>query len=500
MHCQWLGGSLRGVEGLPVRIEVQMTRGLPGLTLVGLAGAATRESRERVLSAIRESGFQTPAGRMTVNLSPAEEPKNGSAFDLAMALGLLEVSEQIKPVRGRDWWFLGELGLDGCLLPIRGALALGLAARSAGAAGLIMPVGNAREAVLLDGIELGVCDNLDEVVAWLEGRGEIRVPAMRDVKIPGEESNHGQLDLCEVEGLPRVRRALGVAAAGGHNLLLIGSPGNGKSLMARILADLLPPLSGDENREVMTIRSVAGLPVSSSRRRPFRSPHHSVSIAGFLGSTKGGGRPGEITLAHRGLLFLDELPEFNRSVREALREPMEDGAFVLSRADGIIRWPADFLLVSAMNPCPCGQSLRGEEFCRCTPAQIRRYISRISGPLLDRIDLLVEVPIWRAESSRSAAIAGGESTAEFRMRVAEAASLRGGGAEPPGTLDHDLGSWLDGQLEAAGASYRLRSKTRAVARTVAALEGRKDIRKCDLLEALEYTFLLRGKIDRTLSC
>jgi len=486
MHCQWRGGSLRGVEGVPVRVEVQMARGLPGLSLVGLAGAATRESRERVLGALRESGFQAPSGRVTVNLAPAEEPKEGSAFDLPMALGLLEVTGQLKPRRGRGWWLLGELALDGRLRPVRGALALGLAARRAGADGLILPAGNAAEAALLDGIPVGLLENLAAAVAWVEERHEAAPPPD-----PGEDpapARRAPLDLAEVVGLPRVRRALEVAAAGAHNLLLVGSPGNGKSLMSRVLADLLPPLTRDERREVMALRSVAGLDPADPRR-PFRAPHHTVSVAGFLGTVTRGGRPGDLALAHRGLLFLDELPEFNRAVREALREPLEDGRLVLSRGAGRLIWPARFQLAAAMNPCPCGQALRGEEHCRCSPGQVRAYLGRISGPLLDRIDLVVEVPRWRPDGGPGA---GSGSTEAARARVLAAwRRLRAGevAAQPAD------GDWLDAQLERAGASFRARGKVRGVARTLAALDGRGRAGRADLVEALDLCLALRRRLE-----
>jgi magnesium chelatase family protein len=492
MHCYWLGGRLDGTTGALVRVEVQMARGLPGISLVGLAGAATRESRERVIGAIREGGFQAPQGRVTVNLAPAEEPKEGTALDLPMALGLLEASGQLSPRRGRDWWLLGELALDGQLLPVRGGLALGIAALRGGAEGIILPPENAAEAQLLHGIEVGILSSLQEAVAWVEGRAEFRQAGEIPVKMVSRPSRHGTLDLAEVEGLPRVRRALEIAAAGRHNILLIGSPGNGKSLMARILGDLLPPPDREELLEILTIQSVAGLPVDHHGTRPFRAPHHSVSVAGFLGSTARGGRPGEIPMAHGGLLFLDELPEFNRAVREGLREPMEDGAFVLSRRGGSVSWPADFQLVAAMNPCPCGQSLRGEEYCRCRPADIRRYFARISGPLLDRLDLLVEVPIWRPDGPGG----GAESTADVRERVrGAAATLKRGPVVEITDGDTD---WLDIQLETEGASYRLRKKVRAVSRTIAALDGRCLVRRSDMLEALEFTFLVRRRLESRL--
>jgi len=458
------------------REEVQLARGLPALSLVGLAGAATRESRERVCGALRESGFELPAGRVTVNLAPAEEPKEGSAFDLPMALGLLEVSGQLRPRRGRDWWFLGELGLDGRLLPLRGALPLGLAALGGGAAGLVLPMGNLAEAAYLEGLPLLPLGSLREAVDWLEGRaaGGVR-PA------PPLAGRTAPLAPLLLPGGSALRRALAAAAVGGHNLLLLGAPGNGKSTLARSLAALLPPLDRRERREVMALRSAAGLAVDGSRCRPFRAPHHSLSLAGLLGRQGAGARPGELSLAHRGLLFLDELPEYHRDVLEALREPLEEGSLVVSRGAGSLRWPARFQLVAAMNPCPCGQSLRGREHCRCTPGQVQRYRARISGPLLDRIDLILELPAWRPGDPN--AWLGAEGQRALGRRILRARRrLRGWGASDPAPADQD---WLDRRLAEVGASYRQRLKLTGIARSLAALDGRPRAGRAELLEALD---------------
>lgn len=490
MHAQWSGGALRGVQGRAVRVEVQMGRGLPGLHLVGLAGAATRESRERVFGALRECGYRLPQGRATVNLAPAEDPKEGAAFDLGIALGLLEVSGQLRRRRGDGWWVLGELTLDGTLAAVRGAIALGYAARRCGAKGLILPRGNEGEASLLEGIDIRLCSSLPEAVAWVEGRADLPAPRFTKGAVEADRKRtHAPLDMSEIEGLPSLRRSLEIAAAGKHNLLLIGPPGNGKSLLARILADLLPPLTREERREVLGIRSAAGLSVGGQIRRPFRAPHHSISSAGFLGGGGRTARPGELSLAHRGLLFLDELPEFNRTVREALREPLEDGFILLGRAWGSLRLPARFQLVAAMNPCPCGQRLRGEEFCRCRPQQVRNYFGRISGALLDRIDLILEVPPWDGEQpDRGQA----ESTSQVHGRVCQAAGILADRGRP-GTAASDL-DWLDGQLRGAGASFRLRLKVRAIAETVAALGGRQAPIRADLVEAMGLAFSLRRRL------
>ncbi len=477
MHCCWRGASLRGVEGMAVRVEVQMARGLPGLSLVGRAGSATRESRERVYSALRESGFSLPRGRVTVNLAPAEEPKEGTAFDLAMALGLLEVSGQLRPRRGRDWTFLGELGLDGQLLPLRGALPLGLAALADGAAGVLLPSGNAEEARHLEGLPVLLMGSLAECVAWLRGDEVGRPPA------PPPLPESRQFDeLLPMPGGPLLRRAMAVAAVGRHSILFIGGPGNGKTTLAQGLSQLLPSLPRAERRELIALRSAAGLPTAGSSRPPFRAPHHSLSLAGLLGGSGSGCRPGELSLAHRGLLFLDELPEFRREVLEAMREPLEEGRLVLARAGGPRTWPTRFQLVAAMNPCPCGQSLRGGEHCRCTPHSLRRYRARITGALLDRIDLILEVPAWSGEAAEvegltpaeARRLAAGVLRARRRLERNEVASLTS--AE---------GRWLDARLHEAGVSLRQRIRIREISRSLAALDARPEPVREDVLEALD---------------
>ncbi len=495
MHCYWQGASLRGVQGLPVRVEVQMARGLPALSLVGQAGAATRESRERVYGALRESGYSLPRGRVTVNLAPADERKEGTAFDLAMALGLLEVSGQLRPRRGRDWWFLGELGLDGRLLPVRGALPLGLAAREAGARGLVLPSGNAAEASHLGGLPVLLMDSLTAVAGWVNGEEVGTIP---QAWTPRRERRSPDEAALLMPGGPALRRALATAAVGRHNVLLVGAPGNGKTTLARALAELLPPLGAGQRREVMALRSAAGLAVDGSRSPSFRAPHHSLSLGGLLGRSGAGGRPGEMSLAHRGLLFLDELPEFRRDVLEAMREPMEDGLLRVARGSGTLEWPARFQLIAAMNPCPCGLSLRGGEHCRCTPFQVKRYRGRVSGALLDRIDLILEVPDWRptGEGSPGSSL-DHRGLRSLRARVARAGRRIERGAVAP--LPAAERRWLDERLHEAGASLRQRVSVAGVAASIAALAGRPRPGRRELLDALDLGLRWRLRFVRTAS-
>ncbi len=482
--------GLDGVEAPLVTVEVHLANGLPAFNLVGLAEAEVRESRDRVRAALQTAQFEFPARRITVSLAPADLPKESGRFDLPIALGILAASGQIPGNALKDHEFAGELALTGELRPIRGALAMAYKAQSAGRA-FVLPSSSAQEAALVPEARVLGAQSLLDVCAHLTGKAPLPVAATALAS-----AAVGLADLAEVKGQQQAKRALEVAAAGGHSLLFIGPPGTGKSMLAARLAGILPPMSSAEALETAAIHSLTGrFSVSDWARRPFRAPHHTASAVALVG---GGGdpRPGEISLAHHGVLFLDELPEWDRRVLEVLREPLESGRIHISRAARQVEYPAAFQFLAAMNPCPCGHLGDTQGRCRCTSDQVARYRAKISGPLMDRIDLQVEVPTVPAETLRTPA--AGDASAAVRDRVTRARTLQLGrqGKANCALGPREVERWClpeaAGEALLAKAMVQLRLSARAyhrilkVARSISDLAGEERPRAHHVAEAIGY--------------
>lgn len=494
-------GAIKGIEGFAVSVEVDIAPGMPTLAVVGLPDAEVRESKERVVAAVRNSGFDFPTKRITVNLSPAELRKSGTQFDLPIALGILAASEQLSPdaaAKIKDLLVLGELALDGSLRPCAGVLPMLISCKKLGKTAVIPPQ-NVLEG-LVSGAPFITPHTLKELAGYLEGK-----LTLQDVKLSyvpqEEESPVAELDFSEVKGQALAKRALEIAAAGGHNVLMIGLPGTGKSMLAKRFPGILPPLTQEESLEITKIYSICNL-MGKSRlltRRPFRDPHHTISDVALIG---GGStpRPGEVSLAHNGVLFLDEFAEFSRSSLEVLREPLENGRVTISRAKETVSYPARFTLIAAMNPCPCGHLGDPIKPCTCSPMQVNRYKSRISGPLLDRIDLTVNLnPVKYSDWNKKSE---GETSAQIRERVLKAREIQRNRFKNSATTANAfmtakeikefclLPAGADAILETAmrkfGLSARSLDKILKTARTIADLDGKENIEVNHLVEVMQY--------------